>query len=189
MFAPPPIKFKDLESVHQRAQDCSSGPIFPFDVRTDFVKVTDEHGPGADHHPDQEPRHHIRDQGRRCERRGQHPWQGHDDDCTRRCRPLRTRSRSSSRPNCWRRALDRKSIYWKAVPLLPGLYRLDIAIKDVNNPDHVGIYGRGLNVPAYHDEKLGHFVPDLGGSDVSGQFARYRRRATASSGTPMSARG
>jgi hypothetical protein len=53
------------------------------------------------------------------------------------------------------KSLDRKSIYWKAVPLLPGLYRLDIAIKDVNNPDHIGIYGRSLEVPAYHDEKLG----------------------------------
>ncbi len=40
------------------------------------------------------------------------------------------------------KSLDRKSIYWKAVPLLPGLYRLDIAIKDVNNPDHIGIYGQ-----------------------------------------------
>jgi hypothetical protein len=52
------------------------------------------------------------------------------------------------------KSLDRKSVYWKAVPLLPGLYRLDIAIKDVNNPDHVGIYGRGIEVPTYHDEKL-----------------------------------
>jgi len=53
------------------------------------------------------------------------------------------------------KSLDRKSVYWKALPLVPGLYRLDIAIKDVNNPDHVGIYGRSLEVPAYHDEKLG----------------------------------
>ena len=53
------------------------------------------------------------------------------------------------------KSLDRKSIYWKAVPLLPGLYRLDIAIKDVNNPDHMGVYGRSLEVPLYHDEKLG----------------------------------
>jgi hypothetical protein len=52
------------------------------------------------------------------------------------------------------KSLDRQSIYWKAVPLLPGLYRLDIAIKDVNNPDHVGIYGRALEVPEFHDEKL-----------------------------------
>ena len=41
-------------------------------------------------------------------------------------------------------SLDRKSIYWKAIPLQPGLYRLDIAIKDVSNPDHMGYYGRAL---------------------------------------------
>jgi hypothetical protein len=52
------------------------------------------------------------------------------------------------------KTLDRKSVYWKALPLLPGLYRLDIAIKDVNNPDHVGVFGRSLEVPTFHDEKL-----------------------------------
>jgi hypothetical protein len=52
------------------------------------------------------------------------------------------------------KSLERKSVYWKAIPLLPGLYRLDIAIKDVNNPDHVGLYGSSLEVPTYHDEKL-----------------------------------
>ncbi len=36
-----------------------------------------------------------------------------------------------------------------------GLYRLDIAIKDVNNPEHIGIYGRSLNVPEFQDENLG----------------------------------
>jgi hypothetical protein len=52
------------------------------------------------------------------------------------------------------KAQDRKSVYWKALPLLPGLYRLDIAIKDVNNADHVGLYGTSLEVPTFHDEKL-----------------------------------
>jgi hypothetical protein len=52
------------------------------------------------------------------------------------------------------KSLDRKSIYWKAFPLLPGLYRLDIAVKDVNNPDHIGVFGQGITVPTYHDEKL-----------------------------------
>lgn len=52
------------------------------------------------------------------------------------------------------KSLERRSVYWKAVPLLPGLYRLDIAIKDVNNPDHIGIYGKALDVPEFHDEKL-----------------------------------
>jgi hypothetical protein len=52
------------------------------------------------------------------------------------------------------KSLDRQSVYWKALPLLPGLYRLDIAISDVNNKDHMGYYGRSLEVPTYHDEKL-----------------------------------
>jgi hypothetical protein len=52
------------------------------------------------------------------------------------------------------KSLNKRSVYWKAIPLFPGLYRLDIAIKDVNNPDHVGLYGRGIEVPTFHDEKL-----------------------------------
>jgi hypothetical protein len=52
------------------------------------------------------------------------------------------------------KSLDRKSIYWKALPLLPGSYRLDIAIKDVHNSDHMGVYGRSLEVPKFYDEKL-----------------------------------
>jgi hypothetical protein len=53
------------------------------------------------------------------------------------------------------KSLEQQSVYWKALPLQPGLYRLDIAIKDVNNPDHVGVYGKGIEVPTFHDEKLG----------------------------------
>jgi hypothetical protein len=52
------------------------------------------------------------------------------------------------------KALDGKRVYWKALPVTPGLYRLDIAIKDVNNPDHIGLYGKSLEVPTYRDEKL-----------------------------------
>src|ERR1700722_2737429 len=39
LFAPPPIKFTDLESAMSEHK-LLSGPVFPFDVRTDFVKVT-----------------------------------------------------------------------------------------------------------------------------------------------------
>jgi hypothetical protein len=47
-------------------------------------------------------------------------------------------------------------VYWKAVPLRPGLYKVDIVIKDVNNPDHVGRWERSLNVPKFDDDTLGH---------------------------------
>jgi GWxTD domain-containing protein len=51
-------------------------------------------------------------------------------------------------------SLNGDSIYSKAVPLTPGLYRLDIVIKDVNS-NNVGVINARLAVPAYDDETLG----------------------------------
>ena len=74
------------------------------------------------------------------------------------------------------KSLDRQSVYWKALPLLPGLYRLDIAIKDVNNPDHMGYYGRSLEVPDLPRRKAGHLFADPGRPDEHGRFALDRQR-------------
>src|SRR6202522_1011529 len=41
VFAPPPIKFKDLESFISDHK-LLTGPVFPFDVRTDYVRVTED---------------------------------------------------------------------------------------------------------------------------------------------------
>ncbi len=46
-----------------------------------------------------------------------------------------------------------QSIYQKAVPLRPGLYRLDLVIKDVQS-GNVGVVNTRLAVPRYEDEKL-----------------------------------
>jgi len=46
-----------------------------------------------------------------------------------------------------------QSIYQKAVPLRPGLYRLDIVIKDVKS-GNVGVVNTRLQVPKYEDDKL-----------------------------------
>jgi len=46
-----------------------------------------------------------------------------------------------------------QSIYQKAIPLRPGLYRLDLVIKDVNS-GNVGVVNSRLQVPRYEDEKL-----------------------------------
>ena len=58
------------------------------------------------------------------------------------------------------RSKNNASVYWKSLPLRPGLYRVDIVIKDVNNPDHVGTWSRSINVPKYDDERLAHFFAD-----------------------------
>ena len=36
----------------------------------------------------------------------------------------------------------------------PGRYRIDIAIKDVGNPDHVGVWAQAITVPRYDDDHL-----------------------------------
>jgi GWxTD domain-containing protein len=53
----------------------------------------------------------------------------------------------------FQRSLKLQSIYQKAVPLRPGLYRLDIVIKDVKS-GNVGVVNSRLQVPRYDDESL-----------------------------------
>jgi GWxTD domain-containing protein len=50
-------------------------------------------------------------------------------------------------------SLSTSSIYQKAVPLRPGLYRLDIVLKDVNS-NNVGVVNTRLAVPRFEDDKL-----------------------------------
>lgn len=49
--------------------------------------------------------------------------------------------------------LEGSSIYQKAVPLRPGLYRLDIVIKDLQS-GNVGVVNTRLAVPRYDEEQL-----------------------------------
>jgi len=51
------------------------------------------------------------------------------------------------------RTADNASVYWKALPLRPGRYKLYIAVKDVNG-DRKGIYSRSIMVPEYSEDKL-----------------------------------
>ncbi len=50
-------------------------------------------------------------------------------------------------------SLSAFSIYQKAIPLRPGLYRLDLVIKDVQS-GNVGVVNTRLAVPRYEDDKL-----------------------------------
>jgi GWxTD domain-containing protein len=152
LFAPPPIKFKDLDSFISEHR-ILSGPPFPFDVRTDFVKVTDSTVlvPIT---------LQIRNRDITFETKGGVSIGivnilGKVTTLTDRVVQTFEDTVQVEEPaELLPKVLDQQKIYQKALPLPPGLYRLDIAIKDVHNPDHVGIYGRGLNVPNYNDEKL-----------------------------------
>src|SRR5712692_3194449 len=53
----------------------------------------------------------------------------------------------------FQQSLKLQSIYQKAVPLRPGLYRLDLVIKDVQS-GNVGVVNARLAVPRFGDDKL-----------------------------------
>src|ERR1700731_4780232 len=51
------------------------------------------------------------------------------------------------------RTAENASIYTKALPLRPGLYKLYVAVKDVNG-DRKGTWSRSIKVPEFSDDKL-----------------------------------
>src|SRR5690348_1812705 len=53
----------------------------------------------------------------------------------------------------FQKSMKMQSIYQAAVPLRPGLYRLDIVVKDVQS-GNVGVVNTRLAVPRYEDDKL-----------------------------------
>jgi len=152
IMAPPPIKFHDLENFISEHK-ILNGPVFPFDVRTDFVKVTENTVlvPITLQLKNRDITFVTKD----GVAKGFVNILGKVTTLTHKTVQTFEDTVQVEQPaELLEKSLERKSVYWKAIPLLPGLYRLDIAIKDVNNPDHVGLYGSSLDVPTYHDEKL-----------------------------------
>jgi GWxTD domain-containing protein len=157
IFAPPPVKFGDLDAAldaFSSTHKLLSGPPFPFDVRTDFVKVTDS--------MDMVP---ITIQLRNRDITFVTKDGVSKGTVNILCKVTTIMHKTvqtfedtvgvEEPSELLEKALDGKRLYQKSLPLQPGLYRLDIAIKDVNNPDHIGIFGRALEVPTYEDDKLG----------------------------------
>ncbi len=152
LFAPPPVKFKDLDNFISEHK-LINGPIFPFDVRTDLVKVTDSTVlvPITLQIKNRD----ITFVTKEGVATGVVNVLGKVTTIMHKTVQTFENTVEVQQPSeLLEKSLDHQSIYWTAVPLPPGLYRLDIAIKDVNNPDHIGIYGRALEVPEFHDEKL-----------------------------------
>jgi GWxTD domain-containing protein len=94
--------------------------------------------------------------------------------------------------------IDNTSLYWTALPMRPGLYRLDVVVKDVNG-DKVGIFSRSYTVPDFsNDEKLSsstliladkmESVParEIGTGDFVIGMNKVRPRVQPSDGKPAS---
>lgn len=96
------------------------------------------------------------------------------------------------------RELSSTSLYWHAMPMRPGLYRLDVVLKDVNG-DKVGIFSRSYTVPDYRNEEklasstliLADFMAQVPTNEIgTGNFViganKVRPRVQPSDGKPAS---
>jgi GWxTD domain-containing protein len=146
---PPEVKFKDLESLvtHRIVRD-----QVRFTWRTDFLKVTNETVlvPVTVQIPNSQLSFQAKE--------GIHSAMlnvfGRISTLT--GRVVQTFEDSVSRDfpdTLYQQSLKLQSIYQKAVPLRPGLYRLDLVIKDVQS-GNVGVVNSRLAVPRYEDDKL-----------------------------------
>jgi GWxTD domain-containing protein len=150
--AAPMIKFKDLDEFIT-SHKVLTGPFFPFDVRTDFVKITDDTVlvPVTLQIRNRDITYKTTD----GVAKGVVNILGRVSTITGRIAQTFEDTVEVDEPSeLLSKTLNSKSVYWKALPLRPGHYRLDIVIKDVNNPDHIGTYARSFLVPEYDDDKL-----------------------------------
>jgi GWxTD domain-containing protein len=152
IFAPPPVKFADLDKFLSDAK-VLSGPPFLFDVRTDYVKLTNDtvmvpltlqirNGDITYNTKDGDSTGVVNILGR-VSNINHRVIQTFEDTVT-----VETPS------DLLAQTKNGVHVYWKALPLPPGRYKVEIAIKDLNNPEHVGIWRRSVDVPRYDDDRL-----------------------------------
>jgi GWxTD domain-containing protein len=152
LFAPPPVKFADLDQF-LATEKILTGPPFLFDVRTDYVKLTNDTvmvpitlqlraGDMTYNTKDGDAKAVVNILGR-VSNMTHHIVQTFEDTVT-----VETPS------DLLQQTKNGVRVYWKAVPLPPGRYKIEIAIKDVNNPDHLGVWRRSVDVPKFDDDRL-----------------------------------
>ncbi len=147
--APPPVKFKDLEEVVNHKIRYN---LLPFDVRTDFVRVTGDTTlvPVTIQVKNKDVTFSNKD----GIQRGTVNIFGRVTTITGRIAQTFEDTVQIDVPtDLLQRTIEKSSIYWKALPLKPGAYKFDLVLKDVNG-DRVGTWEKGIRVPEYSDEKL-----------------------------------
>src|ERR1700693_248775 len=148
-FKPPAVKYKDLEAI-VTARIVRDQVHFAY--RTDYLKVTNE--PVIVPVTIQIPNNQLSFDSKDGVHSATMNICGRVSTLT--GRVVQTFEDPVSRDfpeSLFQRSLKQQSIYQKAVPLRPGLYRLDIVIKDVKS-GNVGVINTRLQVPRYEDDKL-----------------------------------
>ena len=149
IFKPPSVKFKDLKAV---VTSRLSAQLLPFDVRTDFMRVTEESvlTPITVQ---------VANRDLQFDNKGgiMHAVMDIFGQVT----TLSGRMASTFEDsmvldvpeNDFQRYVDRKSVYQKVVPLRPGLYKVSVVLKDDIN-GHMGSLELRIKVPRFNDDQL-----------------------------------
>jgi GWxTD domain-containing protein len=150
LMKPPPVKFKDLENELVTHRFIAN-PL-PFDVRTDFVKVTSDTVlvPLTLQIKNRDVTFVSKD----GIQRGTVNIFGRVTTLTGKIVQTFEDPVQIDVPNdLLAQKVQQSSIYWKALPLRSGRYKVDLVVKDVNG-DRTGVWERGIMVPNYEDDKL-----------------------------------
>jgi GWxTD domain-containing protein len=190
---PPAVKFKDLEEIVSHKITVN---LMPFDVRADFVKVTSD--TVLTPITIQVKNRDITFQNKEGVQRGTVNIFGRVATLSGRIAQTFEDTVQVDVPaELLPKTVENSQVYWKALPLKPGHYRLDVVVKDVNG-DRVGNWSKSLMVPDFGDEHLTNSslivadqmypvaTKDIGtGSFVIGTM-KVRPRVPSADGKPVS---
>ena len=146
---PPAVKFKELQEI---VDTKISYNLMPFEVRADFVKITSDMVlvPVTVQLKNRD----ISFENKDGVARGVVNIFGRVTTMTGRiAQTFEDTVQVDTPEDLLPRTAQNSSIYWKALPLKPGRYRMDIVCKDVKG-DRVGTWSKGITVPAFGDERL-----------------------------------
>src|SRR5437588_3687778 len=190
---PPAVKFKDLEEIVSHKITVN---LMPFDVRADFVKVTSD--TVLTPITIQVKNRDITFVNKEGVQRGTVNIFGRVATLSGRIAQTFEDTVQVDVPaELLPKTAENSQVYWKALPLRPGHYRLDVVVKAVNG-DRVGNWSKSLMVPDFGDERLTNSslivadqmypvaTKDIGtGSFVIGTM-KVRPRVPSADGKPIS---
>ncbi len=148
---PPPVKFKDLEAL---VETRVSFNLLPFELRVDYLRITDGTilVPVTVAVQKKDLTFQMKDGLRQCV-----------INIFGRITTLSGRIVQTFEdviqldvpPSIFESTLEQAAVYQKAVPLRPGLYKLNLVLKDLNS-GNVGTMEKRLPVPRYEQDQLAH---------------------------------
>jgi GWxTD domain-containing protein len=149
IFRPPPVKFKDMRAV---VTSKLSAQLLPFDVRTDFIRVTDE--TVLTPITVQVANSDMQFQNKDGVMHGVLDIFGELSSLGGRIVNTFEETVVLDVPEHeFQRYQDHRTVYQKTIPLRPGLYKLSLVLKDDLN-GHMGSMEVRIPVPHYDDDKL-----------------------------------